>query len=580
MAHDNPYWEGRMIQLFNAQDKDNDKLNARMQKEYQRVGANIDKEVAFCYSKYGTDDVIEYRKMLVSLTSAERDLLYKNMEAFAIKYPQYADLMPVRESIYQLNRLEGLQLSVRQNMLELGAIEQEEFDKALASAYDRGYLSSMKGLENPQTFFKVDPLIMQQTINAPWIDGKNFSDRIWDNKERLIRTMNNEIRDGLIRGDSYRKMTKVIENRTGIGGSDAKRLLMTEAAFVLNSANAQAFMDAGILEYEITAVMDGRTSPTCRHMDGEVFKFSERVVGFNAPPFHSYCRSTIIPRENTQVKVADKADSSYNSSEKISFDKVTEGVDFDKSRRTIAKKVLHNLGLDDIPISVKKIDDRGFCGIATTDGKAQITRYVLNSADERRTSYQIKTLFHEAYHAANHNRGIDWKTGNFNKISWLEIEETFAETSSHFAAKQAGIVETLSPAYADKLVNTLPRLKQTETFKNARYLHEFGEIAWEKRLNGQSSTWEPLANELSNIEHDWKKYGLKYKEFIETNEELVFDLIYGNMPAYNQPHYHSAFKKDLSSALSKAENNQELSPNEEFVYSNVLINAMNMKGVK
>lgn len=297
MVNDKRYWEGRMIQLFNAQDKQNDTLNALLQKEYQRVGANIDKEIASYYAKYGAEDVIEYRKLVVSLSQSERDLLYKDMEAFALKYPQYAELLPVRESIYQLNRLEGLQLSVRQNLLELGAIEQQVFDKALADAYERGYLCSMKGLENPVSFFKVDPLIMQQTINAKWVDGKNFSDRIWDNKERLIRTMNNEIRDGLIRGDSYRKMIKTIEHRTGIGGSDAKRLLMTEAAFVLNSANAQAFMDAGILEYEISAVMDSRTSPTCRHMDGQIFKFSERVVGVNAPPFHSYCRSTIVPIE-------------------------------------------------------------------------------------------------------------------------------------------------------------------------------------------------------------------------------------------------------------------------------------------
>lgn len=297
MAHSKQYWEDRMIQLFDSQDKQNDKLTSKMAKEYQRTGKAIDEEVASYYAKYAKEDVIEYRKLVVSLSKSERDLLYQNVAEFTQKYPQHADLMPVRESIYKLNRLEGLQLSVRQNLFELGVIEQREFDKTLAAAYEAGYLSSMKGLENPLAFFKVDNLVMQQTLNEGWINGENYSDRIWKNKEKLINTLNTEIRDGLIRGNSYKKMTDIVSNRTGVGVYETKRIIFTESAFVLNEANAQAFMDAGIERYEITAVMDTKTSPTCRRMDGQVFKFNERVVGLNAPVFHSFCRSTIVPIE-------------------------------------------------------------------------------------------------------------------------------------------------------------------------------------------------------------------------------------------------------------------------------------------
>ena len=40
-------------------------------------------------------------------------LLIQRMDEFEKKYPEYADLMPIRESIYKLNRLEGLQQSIR-----------------------------------------------------------------------------------------------------------------------------------------------------------------------------------------------------------------------------------------------------------------------------------------------------------------------------------------------------------------------------------------------------------------------------------------------------------------------------------
>lgn len=302
MARSRNYWEKRMIQLFESQDKHNDRLDKRLVKEYQRTGEKISKDIASYYGKYAIEDVIDYRDMVLSLSDAERDLLYRNYNQFAQDYPQYADLMPVRESIYKLNRLEGLQLSVQQNLLELGALEQEEYEKLLTEAYERGYLSSMKGLENTRSFFGVDKEVMKQTINQNWINEENFSDRIWGNKKKLIQSMNNEIRDGLIRGESYNDMIKLIRNRTDVGLSDARRLIHTESAYVLNEANAQAFVDEGIEEYQITAVMDEKTSPTCREMDGQTFKFSERVVGANAPPYHPHCRSTIVPLENTKDK--------------------------------------------------------------------------------------------------------------------------------------------------------------------------------------------------------------------------------------------------------------------------------------
>lgn len=147
------YWEERAIQLYDAQDKRNATFNRRLEKEYNRTAAAIEKEGAAYYSKYGKEDVVEYRKLVKALSKRERDLLYQDYKKFADKYPKYVHLMPVRESIYQLNRLEGLQLSIRQNLLELGAIEQAEFERVLKTAYQQGYLSTMRGLQNSNAFF-------------------------------------------------------------------------------------------------------------------------------------------------------------------------------------------------------------------------------------------------------------------------------------------------------------------------------------------------------------------------------------------------------------------------------------------
>ncbi|MDE0582230.1 minor capsid protein [Planococcus sp. A6] len=292
------YWDKRMSQLLDAQDKKDLKFTRKMAKEYDRTAAAIDKDIAAYYAKYAVEDVIEYRKLVERLSKDERDLLYKNYDAFAEKYPEYKSLMPIRESIYRLNRLEGLQISIQQHLLDLGAIEQEEFRKHLTAAIETGYLSTMRDLQNSTSFFGLNSAVLEKTLNSRWVNEENFSDRIWGNKQKLVRSLNSEVRDAFIRGEGYAAMTKIIQNRTGVGKYAAKRLVMTESAFMMTQANGQAFMDEGILRYGCSAVGDSKTSEFCQNIDGKEFLFKEAKVGINYPPFHSFCRTTVYPVEN------------------------------------------------------------------------------------------------------------------------------------------------------------------------------------------------------------------------------------------------------------------------------------------
>ena len=291
------YWEQRAEQLVTKQIKADDKAAKKLAKEYARLAAKLEREVAAYYAKYSKDNVIEYRDMLSVLSESERTLLYENLDAFAREFPQYSHLIPIRESIYKLNRLEGLQLNVQLELLRIGAIEEEVFKKHLTEAYERGYLYTLQGLPHTQTQFMVNAFAVQQALDRKWLDGKNFSDRVWANKQKLLGTLKNEIRDSMIRGDSYDDMIKTVRHRTGVGAYEAKRLIHTEAAFMSVQSNAHAFMDAGVKQYEICAVMDQKTSKICRSLDGTVFSFDEAVPGSTMPPFHAFCRSTIVPAE-------------------------------------------------------------------------------------------------------------------------------------------------------------------------------------------------------------------------------------------------------------------------------------------
>lgn len=299
MAKSQEYWIERQSQLFNSQlSEDNKFYNQQLTRHYQEQQRKIQSELADFYAKYGEDNVIRYRDMLQGLTPEERDRYHQQYNQFVADHPELSELLQLDIPIYQLNRFEALELSVQQHMLELGAIEQGAFEAHLRQAYERGYLKTMENLGNPSSMFGVSDELIHQTMTKKWVAGRNFSDSIWTNKVGLQNTLITKLRDGFIRGDSYRSMTTILQDRFKVGKFEARRLVQTEAAFIMNQANAQAFMDDGIERYSLSAVLDDRTSEICMEMDGEIFYFRDMRVGENAPPFHAFCRTMIVPVEN------------------------------------------------------------------------------------------------------------------------------------------------------------------------------------------------------------------------------------------------------------------------------------------
>lgn len=288
------YWIERQKQWIKNQDKADTALSNKLKRHYQKTAKEIEKDIAVYYQKYGEDNIIEFRTMMKRLDKADRDLLFQSMDEFADKYPDYKHLMPVRESVYKLNRLQGLSYSTQMQLLELGVYEQMEMEKYLEGVYATHYSNMAKELGMGTSFSNVNSQTIRDTIFTKWVSGENFSDRIWSNKNKLLSHLTTKYRDGLARGDNYDKLSKAITDRFGVGAYDAKRLVWTESSFVLNQAHAQPYEDAGVKEYEINAIMDSRTSDICRNLDGERFKFKGMEVGENHPPFHPWCRTVVL----------------------------------------------------------------------------------------------------------------------------------------------------------------------------------------------------------------------------------------------------------------------------------------------
>lgn len=280
--------------------EDEAKLIEKLTQFYREESHKLGKEIAEYFARYGKDNVIEYRSLLTRLSGADRKLLYERFDAFIEKYPQYKHLTDVRKSIYKLTRLEGLNESIKLQQLEIGAKEVDRLHGYLMDLYGDTYYKMADSMGFGRTMLSFDKESADLLINKKWTGQKDYSDRIWEDKSKLISYLTNDFKTSIIRGDSFNRVVKQMSERfVNRSRADIKRIVRTEGTRINNEAMMKTFDDSKLYdEYEYVAVIDRKTSDVCKDLDGEIFKLKDREVGINFPPMHVNCRSSfsvVIP---------------------------------------------------------------------------------------------------------------------------------------------------------------------------------------------------------------------------------------------------------------------------------------------
>lgn len=286
------YWTDRQERLKRAAEKDEEKIRKRLESFYAEEFRRLDREIALYYKNYGENDVIQYRTLLQTLSDADRTLLLERMDEFEKKYPQYADLMPIRESIYRLDRLQGLQYSVLMTEAEIAGYTDEQLTEYLTKLSQQGLNYAMETLGFGKNFYSISSDVVRQFVGVPWCNGENFSTRIWNDTHRLAQYLSQDIAQGFARGDSYTRLVQNLRKRfIRVNRRDAYRLIYTEGTYVMAESSMQPFTE-DFSHYRISTVGDSKVCPICRAMARQVFEISERHPGTNFPPFHPWCRCT------------------------------------------------------------------------------------------------------------------------------------------------------------------------------------------------------------------------------------------------------------------------------------------------
>lgn len=292
------YWGDRQKRLNKILSKSEAELNRRMKKYYKAEESRVDSLIASYYQKYGENNVIEYRNLLGKLSDKDRELLMRDADAFAQTYPQYSHLVPVRSSIYRLNRLEGMQTSIQIGQAEIGAKTEEAVRKHLEGISGRAYDEIMK-MTGPVGVERED--VIRACVGSNWAGGGNFSDRIWKQKDSLVKALNEDLAAGYARGDTYDQMSKMLKQRFSTSYNEAARLVYTEGTYVLNESTART-VEKDFRYYKTSTAADDKVCEICRNASAgtgaKPVLFTDRQPGFNFPPFHPWCRCSfeiVIP---------------------------------------------------------------------------------------------------------------------------------------------------------------------------------------------------------------------------------------------------------------------------------------------
>ena len=198
---------------------------------------------------------------------------------------------------YRMKRLNTLMIKTDRKMRQLYGVTLGDttafLKKIIPEAYYRTIFDISQGLGYLPQFSAVNTRLINQIVTDQW-SGKNYSQRIWWNVDKLAADTRQLLTTAAMTGQSIYKTSRQLSERFGQSAYNSQRLIRTETTYSCNQAEISAYEELDIEQYKFIATLDTRTSPICQKLDGQIFAVKDAKAGVNLPAMHPNCRSTTI----------------------------------------------------------------------------------------------------------------------------------------------------------------------------------------------------------------------------------------------------------------------------------------------
>lgn len=192
--------------------------------------------------------------------------------------------------LYKLDSYWQMQGQLRGELQRLG----EKQIVAMTKVFEKNYFQVYNSinLQGTPLFSTIDTGAVQQLLNSVWVaDGKTFSQRVWNNTNLLVDTLNDELIHCIATGKKTSELKSILQNRFNVAYHNADMIARTELAHIQTEAAKQRYKDYGIEQVQIWADPDERTCEVCGKLHKKVYP-----TGANVPiPAHPRCRCCIVP---------------------------------------------------------------------------------------------------------------------------------------------------------------------------------------------------------------------------------------------------------------------------------------------
>ena len=205
------------------------------------------------------------------------------------------DGLSVRAYAARKERYEAVKAVIYARIKKVAVKEIEKLSERLQAVYKESYYGviddAAKQFDVGINFAILNENAINAAVSTKW-HGKQFSQRIWDNTDRLATTAQNLVVKSFMSGEAWSKTADKLATTFQVEKYNATRLVHTEASHIHAMADLKAYEDIGAEQYRYLATLDYRTCERCQQWDNMVLTLSEAREGYNYPVLHPLCRCT------------------------------------------------------------------------------------------------------------------------------------------------------------------------------------------------------------------------------------------------------------------------------------------------
>lgn len=311
------YWSRRFEDLKNEQMKRAELTAAQLKKLYEQALRDAQDEVLAWYQRYARENNLSLQEARKQLDTRELKAFHLTLEEFKRLAkqknlsPEYRRMLDNASIRVRLDRSQALMIKLRDIIEKLAKEQQVRMEEVLKKTYEDSYYKAAYETQKVTGYAPLNGIqeeTVRKVLSKPWAaDGRDFSARIWGQRDQLVNALQIEVTRCLISHKGTGTMAKRIAKRFNTSFSNASRLVETEVAYFQERGRLDTFAALGVKQVRLLAVLDNRTSETCQELDGKIVALKDAEPGVTTPPFHCYCRTTIVPVSEFDTEDSNRA---------------------------------------------------------------------------------------------------------------------------------------------------------------------------------------------------------------------------------------------------------------------------------